>query len=255
MKKGLKARLAAGETLYGMFVMLPSPAVVEMVGYAGFDYVILDAEHGAAGTEMLENQLRAADAAGIAALVRICGQTPAEVLHALDAGACGIVVPHVLDAAQARELVAAAHYPPRGRRGLAGTARAGRHGMTSLSEHLDTALSEILVVPQIEDATAVGQAGAIAAVDGVDAVFVGPADLSLSMGHPGNPAHPEVVGAIDGIVTDVQAQGRVASTFARTEPEAQELVGRGFKMICFSTTAVFSQRLLAMAKELKAAAR
>lgn len=251
MQKGLKARLAAGETLYGMFIMLPSPSVVEMVGYAGFDYVILDAEHGAAGSETLENQLRAAEAAGIPALVRICGQTPAEVLHALDAGACGIVVPHVLDAQQAGELVKAAHYPPKGRRGLATTARAGRHGMVTLAEHLETAAAEILVIPQVEDAQAVAQAGAIAAVDGVDGVFVGPADLSLSMGHPGNPAHPEVVAAIDGIVADIHGQKRTASTFARSEQEARDLVKRGFSMICFSTTSVFSQRLAAMAKELK----
>lgn len=252
MQKGLKARLAAGDTLYGMFIMLPSPAVVEMVGYAGFDYVILDAEHGAAGSETLENQLRAADAAGIPALVRICGQTPAEVLHVLDAGACGIVVPHVLDARQAGDLVRASHYPPKGRRGLATTARAGRHGMVALADHLKAAADEIIVMPQVEDADAVPQAGAIAAVDGVDAVFVGPADLSLSMGHPGNPAHPEVARTIDGIVAEVGKQGRVASTFARSEAEARELVQRGFRMICFSTTSVFSNRLVEMAKGLKA---
>jgi 2,4-dihydroxyhept-2-ene-1,7-dioic acid aldolase len=250
MKTGLKARMAKGERLYGMFVMLPSPAVVEMVGYAGYDYVILDGEHGAAGTETLENQLRAADAAGISALVRICGQTPAEILHALDAGACGIVVPHVLDAAQARDLVAAAHYPPRGRRGMATTARAGRHGMVSLAEHLETAAREIIVVAQIEDAEALPHAREIAAVDGLDAVFVGPADLSMSMGHPGQPGHPEVAAAIDEVARQTRAAGKVAATFARTAQDATALAQRGFQAICLSTTAVFSQCLVALAKEL-----
>lgn len=252
MQKGFKARVTAGETLYGMFIMLPSPSVVEMVGYAGFDYVILDAEHGAAGTEMLENQLRAAEAAGIPALVRICGQSPAEVLHVLDAGANGIVVPHVLDASQAADLVTSSHYPPRGRRGIATTARAGRHGMVTLAQHLENAASEILVIPQIEDAQAIAQAPHISSVDGVDAVFVGPADLSLSMGHPGNPEHPDVASAIDGIAAEVKSNGRTASTFARTPKEAQSLVERGFSMICFSSTSVFSQCLTGLVKELKA---
>lgn len=251
MKKGFKARLKAGEKLYGMFIMVPSAAMVEMVGYAGYDFVILDAEHGGAGTETLENQLRAADAAGIAALVRTCGQTAAEVLHALDAGACGIVVPHVLNAAQAEDLVAAAHYPPRGRRGIATTARAGRHGMVTLDEHLSTAENEILVIPQIEDAQAVEHASAIASVKGVDAVFVGPADLSISMGHPGNLAHPDVAGAIDKIVAATKAAGCMSATFAKAEADAQPLLARGFNMLCFSSTLVVSQRLLELRKGLR----
>jgi len=251
MKTGLKTRLRNGETLVGMFIMLPSAAVVEMVGYAGFDYVILDGEHGAAGTETLENQLRAADAAGIPALVRICGQTPAEILHALDAGACGIVVPHVLNADQARALVEAAHYPPKGRRGIATTTRAGRHGMVTLNEHLSIAENEVLVIPQIEDADAVPHAAAIAGVDGVDGVFVGPADLSLSLGYPGNPAHPEVAAIIDQLARDVRAAGKGTATFTKTVDETRALEQRGYQMMCFSTTSVFSMRLQEMAKELQ----
>jgi len=250
MKKGLKSRMRNGESLVGMFVMLPSAAVVEMVGYAGFDYVILDGEHGAAGTETLEHQLRAADAAGIPALVRICGQSPAEILHALDAGACGIVVPHVLDADQARALVTAVRYPPKGRRGIATTTRAGRHGMVTLEEHLATAENELLVIPQIEDADALRHAADIASVEGVDAVFVGPADLSLSMGHPGNPAHPDVVAAIDGLAREIRAAGKCTATFTKTEDETRVLIQRGYQMMCFSTTSVFSQRLQAIAREL-----
>lgn len=250
MKKGLKARMAAGDTLYGMFIMLPSPAVVEMVGYAGFDYVVLDGEHGAAGTETLENQLRAADAAGIPALVRLCGQTATEVLHALDAGACGIVVPHVLNAEQARALVAASHYAPRGRRGIATTARAGRHGMVSLAEHLETAANEIIVIAQIEDAEAVPHASAIASVEGMDGVFVGPADLSMSLGHPGNPGHPDVSAVIDQLAHEIAQAGSTCATFARNEEDSRALVARGYRMICFSTTSIFSQRLLSMAQEL-----
>lgn len=201
---------------------------------------------------MLEHQLRAAEAAGIPALVRICGQTPAEVLHALDAGANGIVIPHVLNATQAEDLVRSAHYPPRGRRGIATTARAGRHGMVSLAQHLEDASSEILVIPQIEDAEAVAHTRAIAAVDGIDALFVGPADHSLSLGHPGNPEHPDVARVIDGISADVRNAGLTASTFARNGQEARKLVERGFSMISFSTTSVFSQTLTSLAKELKA---
>jgi 4-hydroxy-2-oxoheptanedioate aldolase len=249
---GLKARIARKETLYGIFVMVPSPAVVEMCGYNGFDYVILDAEHGAAGTETLEHQLRAADASGIPAIVRVGNRAPDNILRVLDAGACGILVPHVTTPEDAGAIVRAAHFPPHGIRGLATTSRAGRHGLMSAADYIKAARGETVVIVQIEDRAALENVGAIAATPDLDAVFIGPADLATSLGFPGQPAHPEVVAAIEHVRQQVALARKPAlANFARTEADAISLARQGYNMICLSTTAIFSRRLADLVAALK----
>lgn len=252
MITGLKARIARKQTLYGIFVMVPSPAIVEMCGYNGLDYVILDAEHGPADTETLEHLLRAADASGIPAIVRVGGRAPDQILRVLDAGASGILVPHVITAEDTEAVVRAAHFPPRGVRGLATTSRAGRHGLVSAAEYIKAASEETVVIVQIEDRAALENVGAIARTPGLDAVFVGPADLATSLGHPGQVTHPDVVAGIAGIKREVTAAGKPAlANFARTEVDAVALAKQGFNMICLSTTAVFSRRLADLAAAFK----
>ena len=253
MITGLKARIARKEILHGIFVMVPSAAVVEMCGYNGFDYVILDAEHGAAGTETLEHQLRAADASGIPAIVRVGSRAPDQILRVLDAGACGILVPHVITADDTEAIVRAAHFPPHGVRGLATTSRAGRHGLVPATEYIKSARDETVVIVQIEDRAALENVAAIARTPDLDAVFIGPADLATSFGYPGQPGHAAVVAAIDGIKRDVTAAGKPAlANFARTEADAASLVKQGVHMICLSTTAIFSRRLADLVTALKA---
>jgi 4-hydroxy-2-oxoheptanedioate aldolase len=247
----LRSRLRAGESAAGCFVMVPSPAIVEMVGYAGFDFVVLDREHGAATTEMIEHQIRAADAAGISAIVRVPTGAPFEILHALDAGASGILVPHVQTGEGAEAIARAVHYPPFGVRGMATTTRAGRHGMVDMAEHLRRAADETLLMLQIEDAPALDHVRDIAAVEGVGAIFIGPADLAVSLGHPGRTDHPEVVAAFDRIVEDVRAVGKVAlSSFARSAEEAARLKARGIDMICLSTTSILANALKQLGRDL-----
>lgn len=252
MKNTLKTRLKQRELLHGMFVMIPSPAVAEMIGYAGFDYAILDTEHGASGTEALENQVRAAEASGMPALVRTVGQTPGEILRALETGATGVLVPHVTTADQAAAIAAAAHYPPHGIRGLATTARAGRHGLTTAGAHLDQAKESTCVLVQIEDAAALPNVPTIARTPGVDAVFIGPADLAISLGFPGRPDHPTVAAAIRKIQEQVREAGQVLAGFARSEVDAKVLAEQGVTFVCLSSTLVFTQRLAELAKALKA---
>lgn len=245
MERSLKQRLQAGEPLAGCFVMLPSPGIVEMCGWAGFDFVILDQEHGAAGTESLENQIRAAEASGIAALVRIPEASTSMTQHALDAGAQGVLVPHVTSAEVARGIVAAAHYPPHGARGMATTSRAGRHGTVSVDDHLKRSHERTLVMLQIEDRSVLPEVGEIAGLDGVDALFIGPADLSVSLGHPGNPGHPDVAVEIDRIIETARRVGRAkVATFARNRDNAEAWrKDRGVEVLCFSTTAIFIDAL------------
>jgi 2-keto-3-deoxy-L-rhamnonate aldolase RhmA/pimeloyl-ACP methyl ester carboxylesterase len=179
--RSLHERLRGGESLVALLAKMPCAPQVESAGRAGFDLLILDTEHGPAGGFELEHHLRTADAAGLPALVRV--PEPGAILAALDAGAAGIVVPHVLDAAGAEAVVAAAHYPPRGRRGFATSTRAGGYGAVPAGEHVRRAAAETCVVVQIEDAEAVPPAADILAVDGVSAVFIGAADLRVSLGH------------------------------------------------------------------------
>jgi 4-hydroxy-2-oxoheptanedioate aldolase len=136
---GLAGRLAAHEPLTALLVKMPCAREIESAGHTGFDLVVIDTEHGPGGGFELEHHLRAADAAGLPALVRVPSADPAGIGAVLDAGATGVVVPHVLDARGAAGVVAAAHYPPRGRRGFALSTRAGGYGAAGWHEHLERA--------------------------------------------------------------------------------------------------------------------
>lgn len=157
----LVSRIRRREQLLGLIIKLPNPALVEVAGHLGYDFVLLDTEHGAADTLELEHHLRAADSAGIDVLVRVGANEPLQILRALDAGATGIIAPHVDTPQEAAQAVNAAHYPPVGKRGLAASTRAGRHSTSTLADHLDRARRETTVVVQIEDKKAVDHAPAI----------------------------------------------------------------------------------------------
>lgn len=245
----LAERIRRGDALAGLAVKMPAPSLVEAAGFAGLDFVLIDTEHGAGGGVELEHHLRAADAAGIAALVRVSGPTPGEILHALDAGACGIVVPHVCERATAEAAVRAAHYPPRGRRGLALSTRAGRHGFAATAEHLERASRETAVLVQIEDAEAVGHEHEILSVEGVDAVFLGLGDLSISMGHPGRSDAAEVGRAVEGIVAAARGLERAVMAVADDRDAARTWRERGATIVVFVATNVIAGALRGLAGE------
>jgi 4-hydroxy-2-oxoheptanedioate aldolase len=232
----LADRLRAHEALRFLFVKMPAPAEVELAGAVGFDAVIVDTEHGAGGGVELEHHLRAAAAAGIPALVRVASTAAAPILHALDAGAAGVVVAHVADAAAAAAVVEAAHYPPRGRRGLALSTRAGGYGTGDLADHLARAARETLVLVQIEDAEAVPRSCEILGVDGVDGVLIGVTDLSISLGHPGDPEHPEVAAAIGAIRDAAGRAGAAIAVVTSTPAEADAAHAGGVTACMFVST-------------------
>lgn len=176
-----RARLTAKEPLLGTFVKTPHPVVVEILGATGLDFLVLDGEHAPFDRASVDACLLAARAAQVAVLVRVPDDRPSTILAALDSGAAGVVVPHVTSASQARALADAVRYVPGGR-GIAGTTRAGDYGLKPLAEHRRAAADEVVLICQIEDREAVANHAAIAAVEGVDALFVGRADLSLSCG-------------------------------------------------------------------------
>jgi 4-hydroxy-2-oxoheptanedioate aldolase len=241
------ARLRAGEPLTGLVVKMPAPWLLELAGRSGFDFAIVDTEHGPAEVDALEHHLRAADCVGLPALVRVATGGRGEILHALDAGAQGVVVPHVGDAAAAEAVVRAAHYPPRGSRGLATTTRAGHHGTVSVSEHVRTADDSTLVVAQVEDANAVPRTAAIAGTPGVDVTFLGAADLAMSLGHPGDGSHPVVAAAIEHVVRGVRDAGGALCVVAGDEHEARAWRERGAQLVAFVAPVLVARCLRAVA--------
>lgn len=180
-RASLKARLAAGETIVGTFVKTPSPIVVEVLGLTGLDCLCLDAEHAPFDRGTLDTCLLAARAAGMDVLVRVPSAAPEHILNALDCGATGILVPHVRSAEEARACVRASHYGTGGR-GYAGSSRAAAYTTTPMAQHMANSVARTVVVVQIEDPEAVQDIEAIAAVPGLDALFVGRVDLTVGHG-------------------------------------------------------------------------
>lgn len=202
----LKRALAAGKTVFGLLNSIPSPLLVEMIGYAGFDFVILDMEHVCLNPETLENMVRAAECAGVSSLVRVPSAAPDVILRALDCGAQGIVVPHVRTAAEAVQAVAASRYAPLGTRGISGGRTTG-FGTLDLPTYFARANSEIMVVAMIEDREGVDNLEAILSVAGIDMVLEGAIDLSQSYGVPGQAQHPIVQDAIEKIAASCRRHG------------------------------------------------
>ncbi|WP_227012919.1 MULTISPECIES: HpcH/HpaI aldolase/citrate lyase family protein [unclassified Pseudonocardia] len=189
----MREALASGREVYGLFVSVPSPTMVEMVAAAGFDFAILDTEHTLVDPQTLMHMIRAAEAFGIAPLVRVPEDDPGAIGRVLDAGAHGVVVPHVRGPLDARRAVRAARYAPEGMRSLAGGRIAG-YGRVDLGNYVANARP--LVVPMIEDAEAVAGIDAILAEPGIDLVLEGAADLSQSLGVTWQTRHPDVVVAV-----------------------------------------------------------
>lgn len=237
----LKARLRARELMHGLFVGMPSPAMVEMIGYAGFDYVIVDMEHGPHSLETLEHMVRAAEASGVAALARLPSSQPTDILRVLETGVAGILVPGIETAAQAREAVGCAYYAPAGRRGISTVTRAARH--TLAPDHLRDAARTTTIMLMVEGLGAIRDLEDILALDGLDGIFIGPNDLAAAMGHVGNRDHPEVQAMIDDILARSQRFGRSVATLARAPQDAHTLPPRGFNMITFNATFVLGQAL------------
>ncbi|MDQ6637969.1 MAG: aldolase/citrate lyase family protein, partial [Candidatus Dormibacteraeota bacterium] len=232
----LASRLGDGEPVSGLFVKMPAPAQVEMASRAGFDFVLLDTEHGPGGGLELEHHLRAADAVGMPALVRVPSLDPGPILSALDGGASGVVIPHVTDPTTARAAVAAAHYPPLGRRGLALSTRAGGYGDIPLARHLEQAAAETVVFVQIEDAEAVDAAAGILTTTGVSGVLIGLNDLSISLGHPGDPEHPSVAAAVETIRAAASAARMPVLVVAGGSDDARRWRGWGAAGVVFVAT-------------------
>jgi 2-keto-3-deoxy-L-rhamnonate aldolase RhmA len=216
MARNFKQRLAEGDMLVGTFIKTPSPIIVEVLSMTALDCLCLDAEHAPFDRGTLDQCIFAARASGKDVLVRVPSASPEHILNALDCGATGVVVPHVRSAEEARAAVRASHYGAGGR-GYAGSSRAAGYTGVSLAAHQAASAARTVVVLQIEDPEAVEAIDDIAKVPGVDALFIGRVDLTVSYG-----AHslddPRVISAVETVCTAGQAFGRPVGMFlARVE--------------------------------------
>ncbi len=236
----LPGMLRSGRALRGVFNSLPSPAIVEMCGYAGFDFVIIDNEHGSSGLETTENMLRAARASGIVPVVRCLRQ---DISRILDMGASAVQIPMVASAAEARDLVQQVRYPGVGRRGSAFSPRAAGYGAFPGAAHTERSNAGIALIVMLETPEAVAQAGEIAAVEGVNAVFVGPNDLSHAMGYGSDWRSPQVEAEIERALRAISAAGNCAGVIALT-PEDEAKYGQwGARYFAGVTTGLITHAL------------
>lgn len=206
IKNRFKAALAAGERQIGLWSTIPDTGVVEMLAACGYDWLLIDTEHSAMDAVATMALMQAAAPYPVSTIVRPGWNDPVEIKKVLDCGAQTLLIPYVQDAEEAAAAVAAVHYPPRGIRGVAGTTRASRYGL--IKDYTQRASEEICLLVQTETADALQNIEAIAAVDGVDGIFIGPADLAASMGHPGQPSHPEVKAAVLDGIARIKAAGK-----------------------------------------------
>ena len=230
--------LGSGKPLHGVFNSLPSPAIVEMCAYAGFDFVIIDNEHGSSDFETTENMLRAARASGIVPVVRCFAP---DISRILDMGASAVQIPMVNTAEEARELVQQVRYPGAGKRGSAFSSRAAGYGAFGGEAHTSRSNEGIALILMIETPEAVINAGEIAAVEGVDAVFVGPNDLSHAMGHGTDWAASEVQTAIEQALLAIAAAGKCAGTIALTPEDEDKYAKLGARYFANVTTSIITR--------------
>jgi len=248
-----KQRLAAGETVVTLSVNLPSAALVELLALLGPDLITVDTEHSTIGLETFEEMVRAADVAGVPLIARIGENEPQNTLRYLDAGAAGVQITMVSTPAEAERAVASAKYPPLGRRGLAPT-RAARYGLRGpLADYVAAANRETLVVVQIETPEGVENAAAIAAVEGLDVVMVGPTDLASAMGHLGDPNHPSVRAATERVLTAVRQADKAAGNLARDLADCQALREQGYRYLYVSSTALLTKSVATLLAEVRRA--
>ena len=239
-RNAFKVALSRGERQIGLWSSLCSNIAAEVVAESGFDWILLDTEHAPNNVPTLLSQLQAMTEGTATAIVRPAWNDAVLIKRILDIGAPGILVPYVQNAAEAEQAVAATRYPPRGVRGVAGAVRAARYGRDR--KYLHSADEEICVLVQVETRSSLEQLEAIAAVDGVDGVFIGPSDLAASFGHIGNPNHEDVQNAIRNAVERLAAVGTPAGILATAPEDAERYIDWGYGFVAVGSDLILLAR-------------
>lgn len=229
----LKKTIANGEPTIGVWLSIPAPTIAEIMSHVGYDFMIIDNEHGQMTLESSTDMMRGAMVGHTTTMIRVPGQDPDYMKRVLDAGAEALMIPMVETAEQARAIVAACRYPPRGVRGYAAPAvRGSSYG--KIEDYIDRAHEQLFITVQVETLKGTENAGEIAAVEGVDMVFIGPGDLSGAAGHLAQSNHTEVLALIRQVERDVKAAGKPLGTIPRAGVSPAQVIGEGYLFVAGS---------------------
>lgn len=228
-----KAKLKAGETVHGCFVRYPEPTLIEMLGYYGWDFIMFDGEHSTITPRDCEQLARAAELQNVTPLVRVTTNQQPVILRFMDTGVMGAMVPMINSVADAEAAVRSIKYAPRGQRGLAGV-RAAAFGQVpgfNFKNYIAEANNETLVIAQVETAAAVDALPDIVQIPDIDVIFIGPTDLSQSVGVPGELQHPAVQELFDRIVSTVTASDKALGILVPNAEAARQWQARGARFV------------------------
>lgn len=239
--KNLKEKIRSGEAVHGCWINMASTISAEIVGQAGFDWLLLDLEHGAGDVAIMYQQLQALSASSSASIVRIDQLARPKAQRILDAGAGGIMFPQIQSAEQAREAVEMMYYPPRGSRGMAKMTRATGFGK-SADDYINNLDQNLVSVIQIETLQAVQNVETIAATDGIDVLFVGPTDLTVSLGILGQLNHPNYQDAINAVATAAKKYGKAAGVLLQDVNEYEMYYRLGYRFLACGADSMFVRK-------------
>jgi len=249
-RNAFKHAIAAGQLQIGLWSSLCSNIGAEIISDSGFDWILLDSEHSPNDIPGLMSQLQAVQRGTATPIIRPAWNDAVLAKRCLDIGAQTLLFPYVQNAEEARRAVASTRYPPQGIRGVAVATRAGRYGR--VPGYLTKANAEICVLVQVETRVALSELEAIAKVEGVDGVFIGPSDLAASLGHLGNPQAAEVQQAIQNAATRLKALGKPAGILTANEEEARRYIDWGFLFVAVGADiGLLARNADALAKKFK----
>lgn len=234
VKNSLKQKLKEGKTLYGPFCKIQDPTIVEISALSGFDFVIIDMEHGPYSIESTQNMVRAAEARGITPVVRVTENSETLILRTLDIGVKCIQVPQICTKADADRLVKSTKFYPKGERGMCRYVRAAEYTNINAANHFGNANDDVITIIHIEGMQGINNLEEIVQVDGIDVIFLGPYDLSQSCGVPGLVNDPKVVDAMKGAVETAKKYGKAVGTFTETAEKAKMWKDIGVQYISYA---------------------
>ncbi len=245
----LKSKLLAGsKPLLGSFLGLSSPPLVEMLGFAGYDFVVLDAEHGTFSQERMEDCIRAAAAVNVSCVVRVADLEAKLILSALDLGAEGVQVPQVETAEQARTVVRFSHFPPVGERGYGSTTRAAGYGFRPRPVVKEMAERRLVVNIQIESRAGVDHLAAILETEGIDVVFIGSSDLSMAYGYD-SPNDPAMMPLLEKLISAIHSSGKIPGLHLSDWSKIECLQRLGVRYFTISAAAVIKEAFTSQVKD------
>jgi 4-hydroxy-2-oxoheptanedioate aldolase len=240
-KNATKQKIKAGQPVIGFRMDFASPFIIEVLGKCGFDFVYLDCEHGSLGQEQCEQMVRAAELSGLTPLVRVPANDPHVILSYLDLGAMGVIIPHCCNKQSAQDAIKAVKYPMEGERGIGG--RLYALSGISTAEYIRQANEETMVVVMIEDPEAINNLSEILAVDGLDVLFIGRMDLSISLGIAGQLDNVMVKEAVDKVIAQARGTGKAVGVGAidAGKPESiRQFINQGAQLFALNTTSILA---------------